>query len=574
MTNQEIAGVFRSIAELLMLQGAEPFRVRTYERAADTVAGLTEELADIAARGALQSLAGIGASLAAKIEELLATGVSELHQRLLAEVPPGLVEMLDIPDVGPKTVRRFYEELGVETVDALEEAARAGRVRALKGFGERSESKLLEHIAQWRRGRERALSAVALAAAEPLLEALRAAPGVLQVSLAGSLRRGRDTTKDIDLLVAAEDGSGAIETFVTQPGVEEVTGRGDTKASVRLRGGLNADLRVIKPASWGAALGYFTGSKAHNIRLRSRARERGLSLNEYGAQPVDAADAGGLLPFATEEELYAALGLPWIPPELREDRGEIEAAEAGALPVLLEAAQIRGDLHVHSTWSDGKHSILDMARAARDRGYSYLAICDHSKSLTIANGLDERRVREQAGEIAAVQEQVPEVRLFCGIEVDILEDGSLDLDLDLLAELDVVVASVHRAFGMEPAAMTARLVNALQTGVVDILGHPTGRMLRHREPYDFDFDAVLDAAVAHRVALEINAAPERLDLDDIAARRARRRGALLVVNTDAHQIAQLEFVRYGVSQARRAWLGAEDVLNTRSPAELERYLRE
>ncbi|MCC7493854.1 MAG: DNA polymerase/3'-5' exonuclease PolX [Fimbriimonadaceae bacterium] len=573
MTNKAVQQVFRNIADLLQLQGADGFRVRSYQRVADGLRVLTDDLSNLAARGELRQIPGVGEAIAAKIEELLETGECRFHQELLAAVPPGLVQMLEVPELGPKTAKRLYDELGLADLDALEAAAQAGRLRDLKGFGAKSEANLLANIALWRRGRERVLAATALAVAEPLLALLQAQPGVLAASLAGSLRRGQETTKDLDLLVSATDGAAAIAAFVGQPEVEEIAGQGETKASVRLRSGLNADLRVVPPGSWGAALQYFTGSKAHNIAIRSRARERGLTVNEYGVRRLDDPD-GPAVAAATEDEVYAALGLSWIPPELREDRGELAAAETGELPDLLTVAQIRGDLHTHTRWSDGQQSVLAMAQAARERGYAYYAFCDHSQVLTVANGLDEARVRAQWDDIAAAQEAVPEVRLLRGIEVDILSDGALDLSLDLLHELDIVVASVHSNFNQDPAKATARLLRAIRSGVVDIIGHPTGRKLTSREGLPFDFDPVAEAAAECGVALEINASPERLDLDDVLARRARARGALLVVNTDAHQIAGLDFLRYGVAQARRAWLTASDVLNTRPSEELLAWLKD
>ncbi len=573
MTNRDVEQALRTVADLLQLQDADSFRVRSYQRAADTIAGLTEDLADLQARGELLNLPGIGGTLAEKIGELLDTGRLGFIDELLEAVPAGLLDLIQIPEVGPKSARRLWQELGVETVDDLQRVAEAQEIRALKGFGAKREEKILHNLAIWRQGRERVYAAVALNVAEPLVAMLAEVSGVIQVSLAGSLRRGRETTKDVDLLCAAEDGSPALDALCGHELVEEVIGRGDTKASVRLRGGLNADLRVVPPASWGAALQYFTGSKAHNIAIRSRARDRGLTINEYGVFRLDNPE-GEPVASVTEAEVYAAVGLPWIQPELREDRGEVAAAESGVLPELLELGRIRGDLHCHSTWSDGKHSILEMARAARERGYEFHGVCDHSQSLTVANGLDERRVRAQAAEIAAAQDQVPEVRLLRGIEVDILADGSLDLDLDLLADLDLVVASVHSVFAQDPATMTARLVAALETGVVDILGHPTGRKINRREGYTFDFDAVVEAAVAQGVALEINAAPERLDLDDVLARRARQRGAMVSINSDAHRRESLAQMRYGVAQARRAWLTAEDVLNTKPLGELLAWLKD
>lgn len=571
MNNKDVIRVLGSIADLLQLQAADPFRVRSYERAVNTVRGLADDLNALHARGELESLPGIGKTMAAKIVELLTTGRCEVHQQLLAEVPPGLVQMLQVPDLGPKTARRLYDELGLDTIDALEAAAQAGRIRGLKGFGEKSEAKLVANIALWRAGRERVPRAVALALAEPLLAALAAAPGVVQASLAGSLRRGRDTTKDLDLLVAAEDGTAAIETFVAWPEVAEVVLRGETKATVRLSGGLNADLRVVPPDSWGAALQYFTGSQAHNIAVRARARERGMTVNEYSLRRLETDE---VVASTTEEAVYGALGLAWVPPELREDRGEVAAAAQGNLPRLLETSDVRGDLHTHSRWSDGLDTIVAMARAALALGHEYLAICDHSQTLAIAHGLDEARVRAQADEIAEAQALVPGIRLLRGTEVDILSDGSLDLDLELLAELDVVVASVHLALGQDPETMTRRLVRALSSGVVDVLGHPTGRLLARREGYGFDYEAVLAVAAERQVALEINAAPERLDLDDVMARQAQRHGLPLVINTDAHATAQLSNLHYGVTQARRAWLRREDVLNAQPTGVLLSWLNE
>jgi len=573
MTNRDVERAFRTVADLLQIQDADSFRVRSYQRAADTIAGLTEDLADIQARGELEKLPGIGGTLAEKIGELLDTGELQYIDELLEEVPSGLLDVIQIPEVGPKSARRLWQELGVETVDDLQRVAEAQEIRGLKGFGAKKEEKILHNLGIWRQGQERVYGAVALQVAEPLVAMLAEVEGVQQVSLAGSLRRGRETTKDVDLLCAAEDGGPALDALCQHELVEDVIGRGDTKASVRLQGGLNADLRVVPPESWGAALQYFTGSKAHNIAIRSRARERGLTINEYGVYKLDDPE-GEAVASVTEEEVYGSVGLAWIPPELREDRGEVAAAEAGELPKLLEQTAIRGDLHCHSTWSDGKHTILEMARAARDRGYEFHGVCDHSKSLVVANGLDEARVRKQANEIAKAQDEVPEVRLLCGIEVDILSDGTLDLDLDLLAELDLVVASVHSVFSQDQPTMTKRLVAAIETGVVDILGHPTGRLINRREGYGFDFDTVVAAAVAHGVALEINASPERLDLDDVMARRARRQGAVLSINSDAHRRENLAQMRYGVSQARRAWLTNDDVLNTKPLGELLAWLKD
>jgi DNA polymerase (family 10) len=558
MTNKDVIRTLSAVADLLTLQGADEFRVRGYQRAADALRGLSDDLAAVAARGELQALPGIGRAMAQHIGDLLASGRLDLYDQLLDHIPAGLVQMLEVPELGPKTARRLWQELGLETIEAVEAAAAAGRIHGLKGFGEKSEAKLLANIGHWRAGRERVLRIVALAQAEPLLAAVAAAPGVTQASLAGSLRRGRETIKDLDLLVAAEDGAAAIAALSGHESVAEVVAAGGTKATVRLLSGLNADLRVVPRASWGAALQYFTGSQAHNIALRGRARAAGWSLNEYGLRPVQGETVE---PLATEEELYARLGLAWIPPELREDRGELAAAAAGELPQLIELSQIRGDLHSHSRWSDGQNTIAEMAQAARALGHEYLAITDHSKSLTIANGLDEDRVRRQWREIAAAQAAVPEVRLLRGIEVDILPDGRLDLDLGLLAELDVVVASVHTAMGQDAERMTQRLLAAVASGVVDIIGHPTGRLLTGRSGFEFEFGAVAAACAERGVAFELNASPERLDLDDILARRASQGGVRLSINTDAHETAWLSHLDHGVTQARRAWLSAADVIN-------------
>ncbi|MBI5835393.1 MAG: DNA polymerase/3'-5' exonuclease PolX [Armatimonadetes bacterium] len=555
MTNKDVIRALGNVCDLLLLQGADEFRVRSYQRAVNTLRGLSEDLNRVDPA----TLPGIGKSLAATIAEILTTGSCALQAQLLGEIPAGLVEMLQVPDLGPKTARRLWQELGLETIDAVEQAAREGRLRPLKGFGAKTEENLLANIALWRAGRERVPRIVALMQAEPLLAAVRAADGVQEACLAGSLRRGRDTTKDLDLLVCAEDSGPAIAAFCAHESVAEVQLAGSTKATVRLTSGLNADLRVVPRESWGAAQQYFTGSQAHNVAVRSRARDLGLTVNEYGVRRLDTDE---VVAGADEAGVYAALGLPWIPPELREDRGEL----AGPLPDLLELGDIRGDLHCHTRWSDGMATVAEMAAAARDLGYDYLAITDHSKALTIAKGLDEERLRAQREEIRRVQQEVPEVHLLAGVEVDILSDGSLDLALDALAELDIVVASVHSAMSQGREQMTERLIRAVSSGVVHIVGHPSGRLLGRREGYEYDAEAVIAACLAHGVALELNSAPERLDVDDLTARLAVRRGVALAVNTDAHSTAQLGNMHLGVTQARRGWVGASAVVNTQPGA--------
>ena len=553
MTKKDVIRTLDGLRDLLLLQGADEFRVRSYQRAVNTLRGLADDINDIDPT----SLPGIGKSLAATIGEILATGTCALREELLAEIPPGLVELLQVPDLGPKTARRLWMELGVESVEAAEQAAREQRLRPLKGFGAKTEENLLANIERWRAGRGRVPRIMALMQAEPLLAAVRAAVGVEDACLAGSLRRGRDTSKDLDVLACADDSGPAIAAFCGHESVAEVALAGDTKATVRLASGMNADLRVVPRASWGAALQYFTGSQAHNVAVRSRARELGLTVNEYGVRRLDNDE---LVAGADEAGVYAALGLPWIPPELREDRGEV----AGPLPELIELADIRGDLHCHTTWSDGVCTIAEMAAAARDRGYDYLAVTDHSKALAIANGLDEARLRAQREEIRRAQDSVPEVRLLAGIEVDIMADGSLDLDLDALAELDIVVASVHSAMSQDAATMTDRMVAAISSGVVHILGHPSGRLLGRRPGYEYDADAVIDACLTHGVALELNSAPERLDIDDELARQAVRRGVRIAIDTDAHSTDQLGNIHFGVTQARRGWVGASAVVNAQA----------
>jgi len=570
ITNQEIARIFQQIADLLEIQGENPFKVRSYRRSAESLRGLPEEASQLYARGELAQVPGIGASLAAKIEELLTTGRLEYYESLKAQVPAGLVEMLAIPDVGPKTVARLYAELGIETLEQLEEAAREHRIRPLKGMGPKSEENILRGIALYRRRQGRVPYGEAWPQAQALLEALQPQPAVHRISLAGSLRRARETIGDLDLLVATEAPRQVIEAFTALPPVREVLAAGDTKASVLLQSDLQADLRAVAPESFGAALQYFTGSQSHNIALRDLAHDQGLKINEYGVFRIDTEEC---IASATEEEVYAAVGLPWIPPVLREDRGEIQAAAQGRLPTLIERPDLRGDLHVHSHWSDGTASILEMARAAQAQGLEYLLLADHSRALSVAHGLDADRVRAQREEVAAVNAALPGFRVLHGIEVDILSDGSLDLPADLLAELDLVVASIHGGLRQSREQITRRTIAAIESGVVHIIAHPTGRLLGQREPFEIDLEAVWEAAVRHGVALEINAHPLRLDLTDLACRAAKERGVRLVISTDAHRPEEFAYLEYGVRVAQRGWLEAADVLNTRPADELLALLK-
>jgi DNA polymerase (family X) len=596
MTNQDIARALDELADLLEIQGANPFRIRAYRNAIRTVQGLTRPLASAVAEGEdLTELPGIGKDMASHIRELVETGELSLLAEVTAEVPRELARLTRLDGVGPKKARKLWQELGVVTMDALEEAVTSGQVEALDGFGKKSAGKIQGAIEALRRhqGRRRRLDAAA--EIEPLLAHLREAAGVDAVEVAGSLRRGKDTVGDVDILARcggdAEDRRRVVEHFVGHAGVEQVLGAGDTKGSIRLASGLQVDLRVLPDESWGAALHYFTGSKEHNVEIRRRAQKRGLKVSEWGVFRVgseagegpadedkgDASDArtGERVAGATEEEVFEAVGLRWIPPVLRENRGEIEAAEldgGSGLPELVTLADIRGDLHMHSTWSDGKNSVQDMAEACRDRGYAWMAITDHSQSLVVANGLSPERLRAQGEEIARVREAVPEVRIFRGCEVDILKDGSLDLPDDVLEELDLVLVAIHTHFELDEAAQTARVLRALAHPRAHALVHPTGRLLGRRDPYLLDVEAVLTAAREHDVAVELNANPWRLDLDDRHLFRARELGVEVVVNTDAHQVAQLDFMGPGLEQARRGWLEARHVVNTRGADDLARWL--
>jgi len=565
--NAEVARCLSEVADILEIRDENPFRVRAYRRAAQVVESLTEDLAAISSRGELRGIPGIGKDLASRIQECLACGRMAYLEELRQQVPTGVVELMRIPGVGPKTAKMLHERVGVDSVDALEALARQGKLAGLPGIQAKTEENILRGVRVWRSGRERMPIGVALPVADALVAHLQAVPGVRQIAVAGSLRRMRETVKDIDLLVVSDEPERVMAAFVGHAGVAEVLARGETKSSVRLRD-LQADLRVVATEAFGAALQYFTGSKQHNIRVREIAQRRGLKVSEYGV--FDGADrrvAG-----ATEAEVYEAVGLPWIPPELREDSGEIEAAQQGRLPALVRPEDIRGDLQLHTTWSDGRPSVLELAEAARARGYAYIAVTDHSKSATIAKGMSEERVLEMLEDVTAVNARLPGLRVFAGCEVDIRADGGLDYPDDLLARLDLVQISVHSRFKMTREEMTARIVRAVRHPRVHILGHPTGRLLGERAPYEVDLEAILLAARDAGIAIEINASPQRLDLNDLAARRAKELGIPIVISTDAHAVGQLEWMRFGVAVARRAWLTTQDILNTLPEADLAAWL--
>jgi len=559
MRNTEIASLFNEIADFLEIKGENPFRVRAYRRAAQAMEGLTEDVAAVAARAGLQDIPGIGKDLAGKIQEYLQSGALEYLEGLRNEIPPGVVEMMGIHGVGPKTAKLLYERAGVASVERLEELAREHALAGIPGIQAKTEENILKGIAVWRSGRER----MPLGAALPLAEAIVATLGSLKetdrISLAGSVRRMRETVKDIDVLITSETPARVMVAFVALQNVAEVLAHGDTKSSIRLREGIQADLRVVEPECFGAALQYFTGSKQHNIRVRELAQRQGLKINEYGvfSERTDRRVAG-----ATEEDVYRAVGLPFIPPEIREDGGEIEAALERRLPALVGLDDIRGDLQLHTTWSDGAHSLAELAAGVRAKGYQYMAVTDHSKSATVAGGMDEARVLQMIAEVRALNTRLKGFRVLAGCEVDIRGDGSLDFSDEILAQLDLVQVSIHSRFKMSREDMTTRIVRAVQHPLVHILGHPTGRLIGERAAYEVDIEAVLQAAKAGGVAVEINASPSRLDLNDLHARRAKDLGIPITISTDAHTILQLEYMRYGVAVARRAWLTPADVLNT------------
>ncbi len=568
MDNLAIARVLAEIGDLLEIKGENPFKIRAYRNAAETVA---HEINGVAALSAAQrlELPAIGKDLAAKIGELVDTGAIRSHQDLLQEFPPTILDLLHLQGVGPKTVARLYGDLGVRTLEELEQAARDGRVRAMKGMGARKEALILEALEEQRRFVGRRLMAEAYDTAAALVAALREHAPAAEIAMVGSLRRGCETCGDLDILAAGAPPS-LMDTFTGYRLVERTLAHGDTKSSVRLWGGFQADLRLVPRESLGAALQYFTGSKAHNIVMRDRAIQRGLKLNEYGLYRLE-----DNVRIAGEDEagIYAALGLPLIPPELRENRGEFAAAEAGALPRLVQLGDLQGDLHCHTTATDGRDDIEAMARAARAAGLRYLAVTDHSQALAMANGLNEARALAHARAVRDINNRLEGITLLAGIECDIRADGSMDLADGCLAELDIVIASIHSGFNQEPAEMTERILKAIACPWVDVLGHPLGRLILKREPHKADMTQVIHAAAAAGVALEINAQIDRLDLDDLHARQARDAGARIVIDSDSHGTGGFGALRWAVAVARRAWLSPGDVLNTLPVDEFRKALR-
>jgi len=568
MDKGQVAEVLVNIATLLELKGENPFKTRAYQNAARTIEILSEPLDKVVAEARLGDIKGIGEALQQKITELVTTGRLQYYEDLKAATPPGLVAMLDIPGLGPKKIKALHDELGIDTVEKLEQACKDGRIAGLKGFGEKTQTNILEGINRRRSYASRHLISEALPQADSMLEALRSHPDVVRCSAAGSLRRHREVIGDIDLLASSKQPAEVIEYFTSQPGIIKVLAKGETKASVLLEGGIQADLRVVSDAEYSSALLYFTGSKEHNIVMRQRAIDRGLRLNEYGLfhSKEETRDAKLLVKCRTEEEIFEQLGLRYIPPEMREDMGEIALAEKGSLPRLIEWTDLKGSLHNHSTWSDGHQCPEDIAKAMRELGLAYWGITDHSKSSFQANGLDATRVRQQLKEIAAINATLAnegtDFRLLTGTEVDILKDGSLDFPDDLLAELDVVIASIHSSFNQTEAETTQRLIGAAQNPYVHILGHLTGRLLLDREPYKVDQRAVIDACAETGTWIELNAHPKRFDLDWRLWPYAKSKGVKCVINCDAHRFEHAGFLRPGAGIARKGWLTREDVVNT------------
>ncbi len=577
MDKEQVAAVLAEIGTLLELKGENPFKTRAYQNAARTLEGLTEPLDKIVAEQRLGELKGFGDALVDKITQLVTTGNLPYYDELKASVAPGLIEMLGIPSLGPKKVKKLHDELGVDTIEALEAACKAGKVAVLDGFGEKTQTKILEGIAFKRQFASKHHLHKALAVATPILESLRQHPDVTRCSTAGSLRRWKETIGDIDFLVSSRQPAEVIEFFVTQPGVLSVSAKGDTKASVIVDGGIQADLRVVSDAEYPFALAYFTGSKEHNIVMRQRAIARGLRLNEYGLfrSTEETRDPALRLPCNTEEDIFRALDLAYVEPELREDHGEFAAAEAGQLPRLLEWTDLRGSLHNHSNWSDGHETLEQIAAHAEELGLSYWAITDHSRASFQANGLSPERLTQQLADIAAVNQKLADsgtdFRLLCGTEVDILKER-LDFPDDLLAQLDVVVASLHVA-GSDEADNTQRLIRAAEHPHVHMLGHLTGRLLLERKPYPVNQQAVIDACAATGTWIELNASPWRFDLDWRLWHYARSKGVKCVVNCDAHRLDHFGYLRLGAGVARKGWLTKGDVVNTLTLAELRKALR-
>ncbi len=568
MDNKSIAGIFYETADLLEIDGADSFRIRSYRNAAEAVEAFPQQISDLIGEPKkVLAIPGIGKGMLLNMQELLKQGRLSLHTEMLQKYRPSMLDLLKVQGLGPKTIALIWSAYQICDIEGVEQLAREGKIQILPRMGEKQEQKLLKALEAYRRIGGRFLIDAAEVQAGKIMDHLHDYPGVERITPAGSLRRGRETVGDLDILVTGKaccddaERQTLIEHIIKLPGLMEIIAQGDNKVSFRLRGGMQVDVRLLAPESFGAAMQYFTGSKAHNVALRQRALKMGYTLSEYSLAKLDTAE-----PVAgrTEEEIYAKLNLAYIPPELRENTGEIDAAEKNSLPELLTQSDLQGDVHMHTVETDGRNTIKEMAEAARAHGYKYLAITDHSKNLAFANGLDDKRAVEHIHRIRAVNDAMDEITIFAGIEVDILADGSLDLSDSVLEQMDIVIASVHSHFNQSASEMTDRLLRAVENPNTSIIGHPTGRLLLRRDAYQFDVDAVLKAAAQKKVAMELNSYPDRLDLCDRHLRLTKQYGGKIVINTDSHHVSHLDKIRYGVLQARRAWLTKEDVLNTLS----------
>ncbi|MHC2995011.1 MAG: DNA polymerase/3'-5' exonuclease PolX [Candidatus Atribacteria bacterium] len=559
MINLELSRLFEQISKILKIKGENPFKIRAYEKITLVLENLPIDIETIYRQGGLNNIPGVGTGIAKKIEEFLTTGKLEYYEKLKETIPSGVIELLDISEVGPKTAKLLYEELDIDNIEKLEKAVKEHQIKDLPGMGEKTETNILRGIELYKRRKERFLLGLALPLAEEIVENLSHLKETNKISFAGSLRRKKETIGDIDILVTSQRPETIMKTFTSLPQVREILAEGPTKSSIITKDDIHVDVRVVEPISFGAALQYFTGSKAHNIRLRELAIKRNLKINEYGIFDVktDRRIAG-----EREKEIYQILNLPFILPELREDRGEIEAAQENKLPELIKYSQIRGDLHLHTKWSDGAHTIRQMAEAAKQREYKYIAITDHSQSLKFAGGLTEERLREQVELIQRINRELSDFTILTGIEVDIKSDGSLDFSDEILSKLDVVIAAIHSGFKQESKIITERIVKAMQNRFVNIIAHPTGRLIGYRESYQVDINEMMEVAAKTGTILEINAYPERLDLNDVYCRMAKEKGVQLAIETDAHSADGLATMDLGVAVARRGWLEEKDVINT------------
>ncbi len=569
MINQQIARIFNRIADLLEIKGENPFRVRAYRNAARTIESLGKNLQEmVEQKQDLTSLPGIGKDLAGKINEIVETGNLSKLEELEKRVPPGLVELLKVEGLGPKRIKVLHDKLGITRLEELRDAASQNRIRELPGFGKKLEDLILKGVVLAKKEGRRFRWSLAESYVTEILDHLKKAPGLKNVQVAGSFRRKKETVGDLDILVTASEPGKVIEHFVRFPGIKNVISQGRTRSTVILSSDLQIDLRAVEKESYGSALHYFTGSKAHNIAIRTIAQKAGLKINEYGIFKRDRRIAG-----REEADIFKAVGLTFIEPELRENRGEIQAARAGRLPHLITLKDIRGDLHMHTTWSDGRYSVEEMAEAARALGYSYIAITDHSKRMTITKGLDDRRLLAQGDEIDRVRRNIRDITVLKGIEVDILEDGSLDLSDEALSTLDIVLAAVHSKFKLSREKQTRRIMRALDNPYVNVIAHPTGRLLGEREAYQVDMERVMEKALERGCFLELNSQPARLDLNDVNLKMARDMGVRIAISTDSHNTDSLRFMRYGINQARRGWLEPQDVINARPLDKLLKLLR-